>query len=62
MVFLFLGIGLQHLEVTALGPDRSGIVARLSKRVLDCGANVEINRFSLLDKRVHAIGQYDHLH
>jgi glycine cleavage system transcriptional repressor len=42
------GIGLQHLVVTASGPDRPGIVARLSKRVLDCGGNMEISRMARL--------------
>ncbi|KAG0618760.1 hypothetical protein M758_4G090100 [Ceratodon purpureus] len=40
--------GVQGLVVTALGPDRPGIVAGLSKRVLDCGGNFEISRMSRL--------------
>ncbi|CAM6033328.1 unnamed protein product, partial [Sphagnum compactum] len=31
---------IQQLVVTASGPDRPGIVARMTKRVLDCGGNV----------------------
>jgi len=38
----------QQLVVTASGPDRPGIVARLSKRVLDCGGNVELSRMARL--------------
>ncbi|XP_024392014.1 uncharacterized protein [Physcomitrium patens] len=38
----------QQLVVTASGPDRPGIVARLSKRVLDCGGNVEVSRMARL--------------
>lgn len=38
----------QQLVVTASGPDRPGIVARLSKRVLDCGGNVEESRMARL--------------
>lgn len=34
--------------MTASGPDRPGIVARLSKRVLDCGGNVEVSRMARL--------------
>ena len=40
--------GLQHLVVTTSGPDRPGIVARLSKRVLDCDGNVEVSRMARL--------------
>ncbi|KAG0629411.1 hypothetical protein M758_1G101700 [Ceratodon purpureus] len=40
--------GRQHLVVTASGADRPGIVARLSKRVLDCGGNLEISRMARL--------------
>ena len=40
--------GLQHVVVTASGPDRPGIVARLSKRVLGCGGNVEVSRMARL--------------
>lgn len=39
---------IQQLVVTASGPDRPGIVARLSKRVLDCGGNVEESRMARL--------------
>eukprot|EP00850_Spirogloea_muscicola_P003230 SM000013S26399 [mRNA] locus=s13:95141:96700:- [translate_table: standard] len=34
----------RQLVVTAMGPDRPGIVSRLSKRVLECGGNVEESR------------------
>lgn len=38
----------RQLVVTASGPDRPGIVSRLSKRVLDCGGNVEESRMARL--------------
>lgn len=44
----FLLTAVQQLVVTASGPDRPGIVARLSKRVLDCGGNVEESRMARL--------------
>ena len=34
--------------VTASGPYRPGIVARLSKRVVDCGGDVEVSRMARL--------------
>ena len=40
--------GLQHLVMMASGLDRPGIVARLSKRVVDCGGNVEVSRMARL--------------
>ncbi|CAM6032760.1 unnamed protein product [Sphagnum compactum] len=39
---------IQQLVVTASGPDRPGIVARLSKRVLECGGNVAESRMTRL--------------
>jgi len=39
---------IQQLVVTALGPDRPGIVARLMKRVLECGDNMAESRMARL--------------
>ncbi|CAK9879934.1 unnamed protein product [Sphagnum jensenii] len=39
---------IQQLVVTASGPDRPGIVARLSKQVLECGGNVAESRMTRL--------------
>jgi len=39
---------IQQLVVTASGPDRPGIVARLTKRVLECGGNVAESRMARL--------------
>ncbi len=36
------------MVVTASGPDGPGIVARLSKRVLDTGGNIELSRMARL--------------
>lgn len=46
--FFNSGTGLQQLVVTASGPDRPGIVARLSKRVLDSGGNIELSKMARL--------------
>ena len=40
--------GLQLLVVTASGPNKPGIVVRLSKQVVDCGGNVEVSRMARL--------------